>query len=141
MPFFIFQGDPAICLFVNRTELTVKFRKIVMQKLYLDPEPWTLKWQKKSIEALKHGKNEVKLTLNVIEIDCQTPWITSQTISRFVYKLPKQWFSQILVRLAKQRSFRYLKKRLRKLSFGDTSEMSLICLEMSTILLDTVQIC
>ena len=73
MPFFIFQGDPAICLFVNRTELTVKFRKIVMQKLYLDPE----KWQKKSIEALKHGKNEVKLTLNVIEIDCQTPWITS----------------------------------------------------------------
>lgn len=137
MPFFIFQGDPAICLFVNRTELTVKFRKIVMQKLYLDPE----KWQKKSIEALKHGKNEVKLTLNVIEIDCQTPWITSQTISRFVYKLPKQWFSQILVRLAKQRSFRYLKKRLRKLSFGDTSEMSLICLEMSTILLDTVQIC
>ena len=33
MPFSGFNGDPEICLSVNRTELTIKYRKVVMKKL------------------------------------------------------------------------------------------------------------
>ena len=35
MPFSDFHGDPEICLSVNGIELIIKYRKIVMQKLYL----------------------------------------------------------------------------------------------------------
>ena len=33
MPFSDFNGDPEICLSVNRAELTIKYRKAVMKKL------------------------------------------------------------------------------------------------------------
>ena len=35
MSFFDYHGDPEIILSVNRIELIIKYRKIVMQKLYL----------------------------------------------------------------------------------------------------------
>ena len=35
MPISDFQGDPEICLSVNRIELTIKYRKILLQKLCL----------------------------------------------------------------------------------------------------------
>ena len=49
MSFSDFHGDLKICISVNRMELTIKYRKTVMQKLYLT--------HKHKPEILKNGKN------------------------------------------------------------------------------------
>ena len=43
MSFPDFHADPEICLSVSRIELTIKYRKIVIQKSYAPAEIWTLK--------------------------------------------------------------------------------------------------
>ena len=49
MLFSDFHGDPEICLSVNRIELTIKYQKIVIHKLYL--------MHKQKSRPYKNGKN------------------------------------------------------------------------------------
>ena len=61
MPFSDLNGDPEICLSVNRAELTIKYRRAVMKKLILKQKSGPYKKVKISI---KHPKIMIKFRQN-----------------------------------------------------------------------------